>query len=166
MGLLLASLGLLVLSIGAAAGVILARRQRLSAKRVIFAVLGIGLGGTLGATPGMYLLLGSVVTSATGPRGGSGPISWPYSLQLVVVAAGLGAGALMGLTVAEKLNGQRTRAVALATSTGGLVAGCLVATLGIFLAQQSPLELAALMLIPLTVIGMTLAGYVLPAPTT
>jgi len=49
--------------------------------------------------------------------------------------------------------------VALAAAVGGLATGFLLAGVGLVLTQQTPLESAALVLVPLTVIGTTLAGY-------
>lgn len=159
------ALGLLLLVFGAASGVVLPRRRGWSLRRIGLDALAMALGGSIGVAPGAYLWIALRVTAATGTLGGVSSLMKSEALPVTLVVGGAGAGSVLGLACAETLMGTRPAVAALARGFGGSVAGSLVATLSIYFVQNTRFDMAALLLIPLTFVGMTLAGYASrPAP--
>jgi len=155
MALLLPAFGLFLLAIGASSGFFVALLRSLPPKRIGVDLLGIAVGGAIGVLPGGAMAFLAVMNGVIGPVA-SVP-SW--SLAMITVAAGGAVGVCVGLGLADRLLGLRGMPVALAAAVGGLATGFLLAGVGLVLTQQTPLESAALVLVPLTVIGTTLAGY-------
>ena len=90
--------------------------------RDLLDALGLALGGTAGALPGLLLLIGHVVTAATGPGGGD------WNREVSVLGAGLLVGSAAGLAVAERLAAHAWPSPrALAAALLGLCAGACMA---------------------------------------
>lgn len=158
---LLPGFGLFLLAMGASSGFFVALLRRLPRKRVGVYLLGITVGGVIGVIPGGAMAFLAALNGVTGP----GTTVPPWSVVMVMAATGAAVGVCVGLGLADRLLGLRGKPVALAAGVCGLAAGFLLATVGLILTQQTPLESACLVLIPLSVIGTTLAGYAAKAST-
>jgi hypothetical protein len=155
-------LGALLLTSLTIASIAVARRSGFTAGQILWCVLSALLGGALGAAPGAYLLLGATVFHATGT--GQLPLYLSGDMPLVIFLAGGAVGATAGLLLLDRLSGRRTRLVrvglaGLLAFTVGMVAGYF----GLLLGQQSPYEIAILILIPVSVAAEMVAGYGLVA---
>lgn len=78
---------------------------------------------------------------------------------MVTAATGAAVGVCVGLWLADQLLGLRGNPVALAAAVCGLATGFLLAAVGLIVTQQTPPESAGIVLIPLALLGTTLAGY-------
>jgi hypothetical protein len=147
-------LGLVVASLA------IARFFGFSIRRIALDMLGILLVGTLCAGPGATWWLMEMVQNASG----GGPMQdWPTYL----LVAGCAVGALAGLFAVERgIYRLRAPAIAWLTSLAGFAAGGLACYFTLLMTQNSGWgEQAWMMISPLCVGTMTLAGYSMKAGT-
>jgi hypothetical protein len=155
-------LGVLLLTLLTGAAIGVTQRSGFPAGQILWCVLSALLGGALGAAPGAYLLLGATVFHATG----TGQLRFYLSgdMPLVIFLAGGAVGATAALLLLDRLGGRETPLVRVGLA--GLLAfatGTLAGYLALLLGQQSPYEVAILILIPVSVAAEMVAGYGLVA---
>jgi hypothetical protein len=155
-------LGALLLTSLTVAALAIARWSSFTVGRIFLWVLGILLAGGIGAAPGTFLGLSATVFHATGT--GQLPFYLAGDMPLVICLAGSAVGAVTALLVFDRLSGRRTRRVVVGMA--GLLAftiGIVAAYLAILLGQQTPYEVATLVLIPVWVAAEIVAVYRLVA---